>query len=134
MKIVDLYGAVGDNGTDEADGLQAYTQVSLKDKKVRTWVTLPKEYWPPHFHHIVDPVVPLDYALYGHPDAGTYWENKSHNKVLSAGFNRVPGDWDSLFFHPVHKLMLTIYVDDFRMAGTKEKRALGWKLLTTGEN
>ena len=71
MKIVDLYGAVGDNSTDEADGLQAYTQVSLKDKPVRTWVALPKEYWPPHFLNIVDPVVPLNYALYGHPDAGT---------------------------------------------------------------
>ena len=110
MKLVDLYGAIGENGTDEADGLQAYTQVPLKNKEVRTWVTLPKEYWPPHFHNIDNPVVPLNYALYGHPDAGTYWEQKSHSKVLSVGFERVPGDWDSLFYHPVHKLMLTIYV------------------------
>ena len=78
--------------------------------------------------------MPLNYALYGHPDARTYWEQKSHHKVLASGFERVPGDWDSLFYHPDHKLMLTIYVDDFRMAGAKEKRALGWKLLTTGEN
>ncbi len=44
--------------------------------------------------------------------------------MLASGFERVPGDRDSLNYHPEHKLMLTIYVDDLRMAGTDEKAGL----------
>ncbi len=71
MKIVNMYGAVGDSDTDAADGVQADTQVTLEDKPVKTWVTLPKEYWPKHLFDIQDLGLPLNYALYGHTDAGT---------------------------------------------------------------
>ena len=47
-----------------------------------TWATLPKEVRPLtidgrdlwRFKGLVDPVVLLVEALYGHPDAGTHWE------------------------------------------------------------
>ena len=50
---------------EQADAIKAYVQAKLTGPK--SWVSLPQEYWPAHFHNIRDPVVPLEYALYGHP-------------------------------------------------------------------
>ena len=80
-KIVDGYGLISGHEEEVSDAPQAYTQSLLRGAK--TWVSLPPEYWPEHFHKIQDPIVPLRYSLYGHPDAGTFWEDKSHAKVLS---------------------------------------------------
>ena len=38
-------------------------------------------------------------------------------------------DWPSVFFHKELKLMLVIYVDDFKLAGPKENLAIGWEKL-----
>ena len=38
--------------------------------KCETWIRLPREYWSPEWRKILDPVVPLRLALYGHPDPG----------------------------------------------------------------
>ena len=47
----------------------------------------------------VDPVVPLRLALYGHPDAGGYWEKHCDSSLQSLGF--VPIDeWKSCYTHP----------------------------------
>jgi hypothetical protein len=83
-KIVDAFGLIEGNDEEVSDAPQAYTQEKLRGTEA--WVVLPKQYWPDHFHNIEDPVVPLDYSLYGHPDAGTFWEDKSHSKILSVGF------------------------------------------------
>ena len=69
-KIVDGYGLLSGHEEEVSDAPQAYTQSLLRGAK--TWVSLPSEYWPEHFHKIEDPVVPLRYSLYGHPDAGTF--------------------------------------------------------------
>ena len=37
--------------------------------------------------------------------------------------------WESLWMHSQLKLFLTVYVDDFKLAGLAENRKLGWKLL-----
>ena len=65
-----------------------------------------------------DPVCLLKRALYGHPDAGTYWEQQSEKHFSSVGFIPIP-DWKSCFRHPRLDLMLIVYVDDFRLAGPK---------------
>ena len=59
-----------------------------------------------------DPVVPLVLALYGHPDAGGYWERHCENKLREADFMPVP-QWRSVFFHSGLQLLLMVYVDDF---------------------
>mgnify|MGYP003315604806 CR=1 FL=1 len=92
-KVVDFYGLIDGNDEEVSDAPQAYTQSLLRG--AATWVSLPKEYWPDHFWDIDDPVVPLLQSLYGHPDAGTFWEDKSHNKILSEGFERT--SYNSVF-------------------------------------
>ena len=76
--------------------------------------------------------MPLYYSLYGHPDAGTFWEEKSHNKILKSGFERTGSD--SLFWHPKLKALLMVYVDDFRMSGKKADLDKIWASLTSGKD
>ena len=61
-------------------------------------------------------VVPLKKALYGHPDAGGYWEQRCTRLVLQCGFEQIEG-WPSVFWHEQSRALLTIYGDDFKMAG-----------------
>eukprot|EP00971_Amphidinium_carterae_P286808 5694323-Amphidinium_carterae.1 len=66
-----------------------------------------------------DLVCPLVRALYGHPDAGGYWERHYEKQVRSVGFVPVP-EWNSVFYHPQQDCLLVVYVDDFKMAGPKD--------------
>ena len=80
---------------------------------------------------IRDPVVPLVKALYGHPDAGGYWEKHCNDHLAKIGF--VPVDnWPSMFWHQELSLLLMVYVDDFEMAGPKAGLVKGWKLIREG--
>ena len=74
----------------------------------------------------------LKQALYGHPDAGTYWEQKCDAHVRSAAFVPISPEWPSCYYHPKLSLMLSVYADDFKMAGSKKILPLGWKLLRQG--
>ena len=47
---------------------------------------------------------------------------------MKCGFERVP-NWGSVYYHPVNKCSLMIYVDDFKMSGSKAGRDASWKLL-----
>ncbi len=78
-----------------------------------------------------DPVFRLLLALYGHPDSGGYWENQCEQHLRSVGFTPV-ADWRSMFFHPVPKLLLAVYVDDFKMFGPSANMAKGWSLVQSG--
>ena len=37
-----------------------------------------------------------------------------------------------MFWHPEHSLFLVIYVDDFKLAGPRDKLQLGWDLIKAG--
>ena len=39
--------------------------------------------------------------------------------------------WQSVFFHDQLRLLLVIYVDDFKLAGPKEALAQGWKTMSS---
>ena len=59
---------------------------------------LPKDRWPPEWHgKYVDPVVRLVLALYGHPDAGGFWEQHCERALKSVGYIQVP-EWIVLAF------------------------------------
>ena len=79
-KMADAYGMLPGHIIQMSDGESAYTQARLGGP--RTWVRIPKERWPEHWHNIEDPVVPLKLALYGHPDAGGFWEKHCEEAVL----------------------------------------------------
>ena len=128
-KMADAYGMMEGHTIEMADGESAYTQAELGGPL--TWVRIPRERWPESWEGTEDPVCPLRLALYGHPDAGGFWEKHCEKAVTAVGFDFLP-DWPSVFFHKELRLMLVIYVDDFKLAGPKISMERGWKLL--GEN
>ena len=86
---------------------------------VPCWVELPDEAWHPsaNKHKFRRPVCRLVKALYGHPDAGTMWEQHCHAAVQKVGSKPLGEEWPSLYFHPDLKLLLVIYVDDLKWQG-----------------
>ena len=98
---------------------------------VTCWVELPDEAWHPcaNRHKFRRPVCRLVKALYGHPDAGTMWEQHCHTAVEKVGFKPLGDEWPSLYFHPDLKLLLVIYVEDLKMAGPTANLPKGWKML-----
>ena len=130
-KTLDAYGHMPGNACEQADGKQAYTQTKLKG--VETWVRLPREHWPKGWHgKYKDPVVKLVLALYGHPDSGGFWEQHCEKMLKEVGFHLVfPAAWPSVFYHPDLKLLLAVYVDDFKMAGPKQNMAKEWELISS---
>ena len=102
-KIVDLFGLQPGNIIQTADADQAYIQAKIKDYTLEkeaeeggkrrqvyceTWITLPDDYVPEEWRKrgIVNPVVRLLQALYGHPDAGGFWEQHLTKHLLAVGF------------------------------------------------
>ena len=78
-----------------------------------------------------DPVCLLLRALYGHPDAGTDWEQDAEEHLSAVGFLPIM-DWKRSFRHPTLDLMLLVYVDDFKLAGPAANMTEGWKLIRKG--
>ena len=48
---------------------------------------------------------------------------------MEFGFEPLPG-WECLFFHRPLKLILSAYVDDFKLVGKKSSMTQGWDLIT----
>ena len=61
--------------------------------------------------------------------AGLYWEKYCHDILKKAGFTKVPG-WECLFQHHEQKLFLSVYVDDFKMAGHAQNLTKMWQTLS----
>ncbi|CAE7775567.1 unnamed protein product [Symbiodinium sp. CCMP2592] len=128
-KAADAFGLLPGHEIQVADGESAYTQAKLGGPA--TWVRLPKDRWLPEWHgKYHDPVVRLVLALYGHPDAGGFWEQHCEKALRSVGFEQCP-DWKSVFRHPKLNLMLVVYVDDFKLSGPKANLAKGWELMAS---
>ena len=75
-----------------------------------------------------DPVVPLERNLYGHPLAGLLWELQFEKILLKHGWEKIP-NWECLFVHREKGLLLSVYVDDIKLAGKKQNIDPMWKLL-----
>ena len=75
--------------------------------------------------------MPLVKSLYGHPDAGGYWEQHCNAHLKKSGFEPIE-NWPSMFFHSELQLMLMVYVDDFEMSGPAKNLADGWKRIRSG--
>ncbi|CAE6936887.1 GIP [Symbiodinium sp. CCMP2592] len=128
-KAADAFGLLPGHEIQVADGESAYTQAKLGGPA--TWVRLPRDRWLPEWHgKYHDPVVRLVLALYGHPDAGGFWEQHCEKALRSVGFEQCP-DWKSVFRHPKLNLMLVVYVDDFKLSGPKANLANGWELMAS---
>ena len=141
-RLCDFYGCLNGHQVSVADAVQAYIQAELGGDAC--WISLPRQAWPQfiegqpahneavrRWNSMRNPVTPLDKALYGHPDSVTMWEVKCDVDVKSVGFTAVGAEWPSVYFHQELKLLLIIYVDDFKMAGPEENLDAGWALLRT---
>ena len=114
-----------------ADAVQAYIQATLRGTPC--WIELPPEAVPSEcrWDKYRRPVVPLRKALYGHPDAGTFWEQHCDESVRAVGFEPIGEEWPSVYIHEKLQLVLVVYVDDFKMAGPQKNLAQGWSMLRT---
>ena len=113
-KFVDFIASLPGNACEQGDAQQAYTQALLRGNE--TWIFLPRDQWPTSWKGYKNPVCRLRLALYGHPLSGAYWEKHCDEKLRSIGFEKVP-DWESCYVHKTLKLILLVYVDDFKLAG-----------------
>ena len=74
----------------------------------------------------------LRIALYGHPDSGGLWEIHCETQLLAVGFIMPdPEGWPSVFYHYELRLLMVVYVDDFKMSGPKESMKKGWDLVAS---
>ena len=60
--------------------------------------------------------------------SGKYRENHSTEQLLKSDSEPVQG-WECLFFHRRLKLILSVYVDDFKLVGKQASLKEGWKLI-----
>ena len=131
-RVVDFWGCLPNHGLSTADGVQAYIQADLRGPK--TWVDIPREHWPPKWFRADGspmygrPVVRLIKALYGHPNAGAFWEQECGRRLRTLGFAPID-EWPSVFFHAEEQCLLVVYVDDFKLAGPTTTLASMWTLI-----
>ena len=131
-RCVDAFASFPGHAGEQADAEQAYVQADIDNTNAVTYVRLPKKYWPEAWDgKFTDPVVILEKALYGHPDAGGLWERKAEAHLQSEGFVPIE-NWRSVYYHRQLNLLLMVYVDDFKMAGPKENIPIGWAKIKKG--
>ena len=152
-KAVDAFGRLPGHVIEQADASAAYTQALMGTTtpgakeaqeeayqvKTQTWVRLPEEARPklPNgtdkwwAEGIRDPVVPMQKALYGHPDAGGYWERHCEAHLRTCGFVPVT-NWPSMFWNDELKCLLMVYVDDFKMSGPPKGLKEAWIRIKKG--
>ena len=130
-KAADFYGCVPGHALHVADAEQAYVQAPMKGTP--TWVAIPPEHYPEKHKHLYSklkrPVCRLLRSLYGHPDSGTNWEEFADAGIKKSGFRPMGEEWPACYFHDKLKLMLVVYVDDFKLAGPKQNMTAGWDIL-----
>lgn len=76
----------------------------------------------------MNPVARLRLASYGHPLSGACWEMHCTDKLRSVGFEPV-STWESTFIHTDLQLVLSVYVDDFKMAGPADHTKKAWSII-----
>lgn len=126
-KIIDVIGRQQGWGIQQSDAQQAFPQSELKCTD--TWVFPPSDQWPKGWESKYrSQVVKLRLALYGHPLSGALWERHCTEALLSAGFEPVP-QWESTFIHKNLQMILSVYVDDFKMAGLTSNMKKAWSII-----
>ena len=114
-RVADMWGCCPGHEIMQADTPQAYIQTELLGTE--TWIRLPPKARPASWRgQWRFPVVKLTKVVYGHPDAGTYWEAHCDERIKKGGWQPLPAEWPSCYFNKMKNMFLIIYVDDFNMA------------------
>jgi len=121
IRSVVTFGQLTGSGSSSADAEQAYIQPLLPENEV-IFVHIPADLQSPAMKRacvgIVEPVFRLLRPLYGLPRSGNIWEKYVAEKLKTINWARIP-EWPQTYFKdgPKGRMILTIYVDDFGMAG-----------------
>ena len=116
---MDAYSLLPGNAGEQNDGTQAFTQAELGNvhSNAVTWARLPKELQPTSFTKYRDPVVIVKKALYGHPEAQGHWDMHLEAILINKlGYQKFE-NWPSLYWHEKQRLLLLVFVDEFKLAG-----------------
>ena len=84
------------------------------------WIRLPRHKWPKSWSSMEDPLVCLEWNLYGHPLAGLLWGRQFEKILLQHGWEKVY-NWECSFGHSEKGLFLSVYMDDTK-SGWKETK------------
>jgi hypothetical protein len=101
----------------QSDFIRAYVQALLSGAK--TFISMPKAWWPKAWRKYTDLVCPLDSVQYGHPAAGDCWADRFAEVLLALGFRKATR-WMAVFFHDGPNgdtVTFIVYVDDLVMLG-----------------
>ena len=94
-----------------------------------TSVLLPPELVPANKRHVVQPCAPLHKALHGHPESSAHWAlylvDVLRNKMKSKEFENMPSSW----WFESGGMLMSVYVDDSTLGGSKNFHPSFWKKL-----
>ena len=102
----------------DIDAIGAFHQIPLGKDCPTTWCSVPKHRQPPEWAKYKNPVCIMGVNLYGHPQAQNYWHNHVNKIMLGEGFVPVTS-WECVYVHHEKKLLVSVYVDDFKLVGIK---------------
>ena len=124
------FGALPGHQTTTANAIKAYLQAYLKSN-YHTWIELPPELRPSWWRQrFARPVVLLLRALYGHPEAGGFWEQHLKVVLRSMGGEEIQ-EYPGNFWFPAQRLLLSTSVDDLTLSGPQEEHQAFWAQLTS---
>ena len=96
----------------QTDCIRAYVQAKMTGPK--TFISMPRAWWPKHWLRFKKPCVELLCALYGHPKAGDIWGDKLHVILIGFLFEAVEG-WPGVYIRgagTAQLIVIAVYVDD----------------------
>ena len=137
VKIMNVIARLPGCDGQAADAVSAKTQVKLEDaprllKIPRSecpdiWIRLPRHKWPKSRSSMEDSVVPLQRNLYGHHLAGLLWERQFEKVLLEHGWE-IFQIGNAFSFTQKKRPLLSVYVDDMKLAGKKTNIDPMWKV------
>ena len=95
----------------QPDAAIAYNQSYFKGTPA--FLRLPRHRWPAHFREVDDPVCPIEFSLYGHPESGHHLEEHSDKALKELGFDPVE-ERPGYYWCRELQAFLIVYVDDFK--------------------
>ena len=98
-KVMDIISRLPGCDGQVADAVSAYTQVNMEDapKLLKTPKSECPDIWIRLRSSMKDPVVPLEWNLYGPLPAGLLWERQFEKVLSEHGWEK--SNWECLFVH-----------------------------------
>ena len=108
-RLSDAHSCMPGNMKSQADAVGAYTQSYLAHDSIVTWIEIPRDQWPEHWHgKYKRPVCILVLALYGHPDSGGHWEAHCTKALMKLKWVPLGADWPGVYIHYEYNALMCL--------------------------